>query len=343
MKRKKIKARKKSSGRKTSQERSKKTVNNGPVLLTGNANPALAQSIASCLDSSLGDTTVGKFPEGEILVQINENIRGRDVFIIQPTCLPANDNLMELLILLDAAKRASARRITAVLPYYGYARQDRKDRPRVPITAKLVANLIVSAGANRVLTMDLHAGQIQGFFDIPVDHLYSINVLCEYFLEKSLKNIVVVTPDVGGLKMARAYSKVLDAPLAIVDKRRESANQVKVMNVIGEVADRNVVIVDDLVSTGSSVVEAASALRAAGALDIYAAVVHPVLAGGAVEHIDQSVIREMIVTDTIPLDDKKKSRKIKVLSVASLLAEAIKRIHQNESVSSLFAQAAVEA
>jgi len=318
-------------------------VNNGPVLFTGNANPALAQAIADCLEVSLGDVTVGRFPEGEILVQINENVRGRDVFMIQPTCVPSNDNLMELLILLDAAKRASARRITAVLPYYGYARQDRKDRPRVPITAKLVANLIVSAGANRVLTMDLHAGQIQGFFDIPVDHLYSINVLCEHFLEKNLKDLVVVTPDVGGLKMARAYAKALDAPLAIVDKRRESVRQVKVMNIIGEVADRNVVIVDDLVSTGSSLVEAAVALRSAGALDIYAAVVHPVLAGEAVERIESSIINEMIVTDTIPFADKKKSRKIKVLSVAPLLAEAIKRIHENESVSSLFAQAAVEA
>ncbi len=313
------------------------------VIFTGNANPKLAQNISEVLGVSLGDAYVGRFPEGEIQVQINENIRGRDIFIVQPTCAPSNDNFMELLILLDAAKRASARRITAVLPYYGYARQDRKDRPRVPITAKLVANLIVSAGANRVLTMDLHAGQVQGFFDIPVDHLYSINVLCEHFLTKNLRNIVVVTPDVGGLKMARAYSKVLDAPLAIVDKRRESARQVKVMSIIGEVADRNVIVVDDLVSTGSSLVEAAHALKSAGALDIYAAVVHPVLAGEAVERIENSVIREMIVTDSIPLDDRKKSQKIKVLSVAPLLAEAIKRIHEDESVSSLFSQAAVEA
>jgi len=318
-------------------------VKNEFVIFTGNANPKLAQNISEVLGVSLGDAYVGRFPEGEIQVQINENIRGRDIFIVQPTCAPSNDNFMELLILLDAAKRASARRITAVLPYYGYARQDRKDRPRVPITAKLVANLIVSAGANRVLTMDLHAGQVQGFFDIPVDHLYSINVLCEHFLTKNLRNIVVVTPDVGGLKMARAYSKVLDAPLAIVDKRRESARQVKVMSIIGEVADRNVIVVDDLVSTGSSLVEAAHALKSAGALDIYAAVVHPVLAGEAVERIENSVIREMIVTDSIPLDDRKKSQKIKVLSVAPLLAEAIKRIHEDESVSSLFSQAAVEA
>ena len=313
------------------------------VLFTGNAHPHLAQAIGEELGVPLGDVSVGRFPEGEIQIQINDNVRGRDVFIIQPTCAPSNDNLMELLILLDAAKRASASRITAVLPYYGYARQDRKDRPRVPITAKLVANLIVTAGANRVLTMDLHAGQIQGFFDIPVDHLYSINVLCEYFLEKQLGNLVVVTPDVGGLKMARAYSKVLDAPLAIVDKRREGARQVKVMNIIGDVSDRNVVIVDDLVSTGSSLVEAAHALRDAGALDIYAAVVHPVFAGEAALRIEESIIREMAVTDTIPLSQKRKSRKVKVLSVAPLLAEAIKRIHANESVSSLFAHAAVEA
>jgi len=324
-------------------ERSKKTVNSGLVIISGNAHPALAQAIADELGVSLGSAQVGKFPEGEIRVQIDENVRGRDVFIIQPTCAPANDNLMELLILLDAAKRASARRITAVLPYYGYARQDRKDRPRVPITAKLVANLIVSAGASRVLSMDLHAGQIQGFFDIPVDHLYSINVLCEYFISKNLKNLVVVTPDVGGLKMARAYSKILDAPLAIVDKRRESASQVKVMNIIGEVAGHNVVIVDDLVSTGSSLVEAAQALKDAGALDIYSTVVHPVLAGDAVEKIERSVIREMVVSDSIPLPEKKKSRKIKIMSVAPLLAEAIKRIHDNESVSLLFAHSAVEA
>lgn len=313
------------------------------VIFSGNANPMLAQSIADELGVSLGDASVGSFPEGETQVQINENVRGRDLFIIQPTCAPTNDHLMELLVLLDAAKRASARRITAVLPYYGYARQDRKDRPRVPITAKLVANLIVSAGANRVLTMDLHAGQIQGFFDIPVDHLYSINVLCEFFLAKNLPNLVVVTPDVGGLKMARAYSKVLETPLAIVDKRRESASQVHVMNIIGDVADRNVVIVDDLVSTGSSLVEAVHALKQAGALDIYAAVVHPVLAGNAVERIENSIIREMAVTDSIPLDEKRRGRKIKVLSVAPLLAEAIRRIHDNESVSSLFAHAAVEA
>ncbi len=331
---------KKKVGRK---ERSKKTVNSGLVIISGNAHPALAQAIADELGVSLGSAQVGRFPEGEIRVQIDENVRGRDVFIIQPTCAPANDNLMELLILLDAAKRASARRITAVLPYYGYARQDRKDRPRVPITAKLVANLIVSAGASRVLSMDLHAGQIQGFFDIPVDHLYSINVLCEYFISKNLKNLVVVTPDVGGLKMARAYSKILDAPLAIVDKRRESASQVKVMNIIGEVAGHNVVIVDDLVSTGSSLVEAAQALKDAGALDIYSTVVHPVLAGDAVEKIERSVIREMVVSDSIPLPEKKKSRKIKVISVAPLLAEAIKRIHANESVSLLFAHSAVEA
>jgi len=318
-------------------------VNNTLTVFSGNANRKLAESICDILGIQLGDALVDRFPEGEVHVQILENVRGRDVFIVQPICEPPNDSVMELLILLDAAKRASARRITAVLPFYGYARQDRKDRPRVPITAKLLANLLVTAGASRVLTVDLHAGQIQGFFDIPVDHLYSINVLCEYFQEKNLKNMTVVTTDVGGIKMARAYSKFLDAPLAVIDKRRESASQVKVMNIIGDVKGRNVVIVDDIISTGGSLVEAAQALKEAGAIDIYATVVHPVLAKEATKRVMNSVIRKLVVTDSIPIPKEKMNGKIVVRSIAPLLAEAIKRIHGNESVSSLFAQADVEA
>lgn len=318
-------------------------MNNHLVVLSGNSNPQLLKEICSHLKIAEGKAEVGRFPEGETRVQIQQNIRGGDVFIIQSTCTPANDHLMELLILIDAARRASARRITAVLPFFGYARQDRKDRPRVPITAKLVANLITTAGANRVLTMDLHAGQIQGFFDIPLDHLYSINVLADYFRKKKLKNLVVVSPDVGGLKMARAYSKVLNASLAIVDKRREDDRHTHVMQIIGEVAGRNVLLVDDLISTGGSLVEAAQALKKEGALDVYAAVVHPILAEKAVERVKNSVIKELVVTNSIPISRSNRVSKIKVLSVAKLLAEAIARIHSNESVSSLFRRAGVEA
>lgn len=315
----------------------------GMVILGGNSNPELVKEIADLLGHTPGDVLVGKFPEGEVQVQIRENVRGKDVFVVQSTCTPPNDNLMELLILIDAARRASAKRITAVLPFFGYARQDRKDRPRVPITAKLVANILTTAGANRVLAMDLHAGQIQGFFDIPVDHLYSINTIGEYLKKKNLKNPVIVSPDVGGIRMARAYSTLLDAPFAVVDKRRESASQTHVMNIIGEVEGRTVVIVDDLISTGGSLVEAAKALKDAGALDIYAAVVHPVLAGNAIERIKNSVLNELIVTNSIPLTEEKKISKIRQLSVAPLLAEAINRIHRNESVSSLFSTVKVEA
>ena len=286
---------------------------------------------------------MSRFPEGEIRVQIQQNIRGRDVFIVQSTCTPPNEHLMELLILIDAARRASASRVTAVLPFFGYARQDRKDKPRVPITAKLVANLITVAVADLVLTMDLHAGQIQGFFDIPVDHLFSINVLGEYFRRKRLKNLVVVSPDVGGLKMARAYSKVLNAPLAIVDKRRENDRETQVMNIIGTVRNHNVLLVDDLISTAGSLVEAIHALKKEGALEVYAAVVHPVLADPAVRRIQESGLKELVVTNSIPLAKGKQIPQIRVLSVASLLAEAIERIHSNESVSSLFARAGVEA
>ena len=312
-------------------------------ILTGNSNPQLAKSICRYLGVPLSNALVDKFPEGEIHIQIQDNIRGKDVFIIQSTCSPPNDHLMELLILIDAARRASASRITAVLPFYGYARQDRKDKPRVPITAKLVANLLVSSGADRILALDLHAGQIQGFFDVPVDHLYSINVIIKYFLKKHLKNLVVVSPDVGGIKLARAYSKLLDAPLAIVDKRRESAEKTSVMHIIGEVKNRNVMIVDDLISTGSSIVQAIKALKEAGSLDVYAAIVHPILAGPAVERIQKSELKELVVSDSIPIPREKMIKKITVLSVAPLLGEAIQRIHHNESVSFLFQKSAVEA
>ena len=313
------------------------------VLLSGSSNPELVKEIAEMLGTTVADVLVGRFPEGEVQIQIRENVRGKDVFIIQSTCTPPNDNLMELLIMIDAAKRASAKRITAVMPFFGYARQDRKDRPRVPITAKLVANLVTKAGADRVLAMDLHAGQIQGFFDIPVDHLYSINVIGDYLKKKHLKNLVVVSPDVGGIRMARAYSTLLESSFAVVDKRRESSSQTHVMNIIGEVKGKNVVIVDDLISTGGSLVEAARALKDAGALDIYAAIVHPVLAGSAIEKIKDSPLNELIVTNSIPLEPEKKIDKIRQISVAPLLAEAIHRIHRNESVSSLFSTVKVEA
>lgn len=306
------------------------------VVFSGNANQALTKEIADDLGIRLGDVSITRFSDGEISVKINENIRGKDVFIVQPTSPPSNDNLIELLILIDAAKRASAGRITAVVPYYGYARQDRKDQPRVPITAKLVANLLVASGIDRLLTIDLHAGQIQGFFDVPVDHLYAVNVFVDYFLKHKIKNLVVVSPDVGGIKMARAYAKRLGALLAIVDKRRISDTQAEVMHILGEVKGKNVVLVDDLIATGGTIKEAAVALSEKGAKDIYAAVTHPVLCGAALKHMKSSPLKELVVTNTISLDKSKIISKIKVLSVAHLLSEAIKRIHSEESVSSLF-------
>ncbi|OIO39710.1 MAG: phosphoribosylpyrophosphate synthetase [Candidatus Omnitrophica bacterium CG1_02_46_14] len=305
-------------------------------IFSGNANPELAKKIAKYLKVSLGKALVTTFSEGEVRVKINEDVRGRDVFIVQPTCPPTNNNLMELLIMMDAVRRASARRITAVIPYFGYARQDRKDQPRVPITAKLVANLLVKAGADRILTMDLHASQIQGFFDIPLDHLFAVNTVVEYFGKKRIKDLVIASPDVGGIKMARAYAKRLNANLAIVDKRRIDDRHAEVMNILGDVKGRNIVIIDDLVATASSICEAAGALKKAGALKIYAAVSHPVLSGPAVERIKKSVIEEFIVSDSIPLTLEKKDPVFKVLSVAPLLGEAIRRIHDEESVSSLF-------
>ncbi|MFA4842962.1 MAG: ribose-phosphate pyrophosphokinase [Candidatus Omnitrophota bacterium] len=312
-------------------------MDNGELLVfSGNANPELAKEICDYLEIELGKAMVARFSEGEIRVKIEQDVRGKDVFVVQPTCPPVNDNLVELLIIIDALKRASAKRITAVLPHYGYARQDRKDQPRVPITAKLVANIITVAGADRVLTIDLHAGQIQGFFDIPLDNLHAVNVFVDYFSKLGIRNLVVVSPDVGGIKMARAYAKRLKAGLAIVDKRRISDKDAEVMHILGEVKGKNAVIVDDIVATAGSLVEAAAALKKAGAKDIYATITHPILSGPAMERVKKSSIKELIVTNTIPVDKKKKLNNIKVLSIGPLLAEAIKRIHHEESVSCLF-------
>ncbi|MFH0876862.1 MAG: ribose-phosphate pyrophosphokinase [Candidatus Omnitrophota bacterium] len=306
------------------------------VIFTGNANPALAEDICKVLGKKIGSMMVGRLSEGEIRVKIEDNARGKDVFIIQPTCPSPNENLMELLIMIDALKRASAGRITAVIPYFGYARQDRKDQPHVPITAKLVANLLTVAGANRILTMDLHAGQIQGFFDIPLDHLFAVNVFVEYIEKLKIEDPVIVSPDVGGIKTARAYAKRLGAPLAIVDKRRVSPEKAEVMNIMGEVKGRNAILVDDLIATGGSLLEAVSALKKAGVKKIYATVVHGVLSGNAVANIEQSILEQLVISDTIPLPNHKRHPKIKVLSVAPLLADAIKRIHNEESISCLF-------
>lgn len=310
---------------------------NGSMLIfSGNGNKDLAREICKVLETRLSSVDVSRFSEGEISVQIKEDVRGKDVFVIQPTAPPVNDNIMELLILIDALKRASARRITAVMPYYGYARQDRKDQPRVPITAKLVANIVTKAGADRVLTIDLHAGQIQGFFDIPLDNLYAVNVFVDYFKKKKLKDLVVVSPDVGGIKMARAYAKRLKAELAIVDKRRINDTDTKVMHIMGEVKGKNAIIVDDIVATAGSLAEAANALKKEGAKEVYAAITHAILSGPAIERVKKSSINMLTVTNTIAVKKDKLNSKIKVLSIAGLLGEAINRIHKERSVSSLF-------
>ncbi len=307
------------------------------AIFSGNANPELADNICKDLKVKLQDALVGRFSEGEIRVKINENVRGKDVFIVQPTCPPSNDNLMELLIMIDALRRASAHRITAVIPYFGYARQDRKDQPRVPITAKLVANLLTVAGANRILTMDLHAGQIQGFFDIPVDHLFSVGVFVDYFSKMNIKDLVAVSPDVGSIKMARAYAKRVSSGLAIIDKRRVSPEKAEAIHIMGEVEGKNVIIVDDMIATGSSLIEAVEALKKAQAKTIYAAITHGILSGPAITRIDQCKgLEKLLISDSVPLLEEKKNPKIQVLSVANLLAEAIKRIHNEESVSCLF-------
>jgi ribose-phosphate pyrophosphokinase len=304
-------------------------------LFSGNSNLPLARAIAASIGIEVGKATVSSFPDGETFVKIEENVRGEDVFLVQSTSPPTNHHLMEMFIMIDALRRASATRITAVLPFYGYARQDRKDQPRVPITAKLVANLIVAAGANRVLTMDLHAQQIQGFFDIPVDHLYAAPVMYEYLKAKRLADLVVVSPDIGGLKMAHAYSQVLEGGLAIVAKRRKNATDVESVAVIGEIRGKNVLMVDDLTETAGTLTNAAALLRKRGAKKIFACVSHAILSDLGVERLRKSKIDELITTDTVlrPAID---GVKVTTLSVAGLLGEAIKRIHSNSSVTSLF-------
>jgi ribose-phosphate pyrophosphokinase len=324
------------SGRLRSRE---PTVDGSLKIFTGNANRALAEEICRYLKRPMGVAEVRDFSDGETWVKIDENIRGHDVFVIQPTHSPAR-NIMELLIMLDAIQRASPRRVTAVLPYFGYARQDRKDQPRVPITAKLMANLITTAGADRVLTMDLHSAQIQGFFDIPFDHLYASPVFVEHVKSHySERDLVVVAPDIGSVKVARAYATRLNAPLALIDKRRPRHDEIEVMNVIGEVEGKNVVIFDDIISTGGTLVNAARALKKQGALDIVACITHAVLAESAFSMLNDSPISRLAVTNTVGHDPaviRKKSSKIEVLSVARILGEAIHRIHQEESLSSLF-------
>lgn len=305
-------------------------------IFTGNSNIELIRKIAERLKTTIGKSVVKNFSDGEINVEIDESVRGMDVFAIQSICDPVNNNLMELLILIDAVKRASARRITAVLPYYGYARQDRKVSPRAPISAKLVADLITTAGASRILAVDLHAGQIQGFFNIPVDHLFAAPIILNY-LKKIKNDVVIVSPDAGGVERARAYAKRLNASLAIIDKRRDSPNVAQVMNIIGDVSGMTAVLVDDMVDTGGTLVRGAYALMEKGAKEVRACCTHPVLSGQAVEVIMDSPIEEMIVTDTIPLKNEAKTcSKIKILSISGLLAEAIRRIYEDESVSDLF-------
>jgi ribose-phosphate pyrophosphokinase len=302
-------------------------------VFSGRSNPALAQSIVDAIGKPLGDVEIKTFSDGELWVKFGENIRGCDVYIVQSTNPPA-ENLMELLIMMDAARRASARKVTAVIPYFGYARQDRKDQPRVSITAKLIANLVAKAGADRVVTMDLHAPQLQGFFDLPVDHLYSSVVLGRYFKNRRLKNLAVASPDVGGIKMARAYAKRLEAELVVIDKRRPRQNVAEVMNIIGDVHGKTILIVDDLVDTAGTLCNAVEALVNAGATKVYAACTHAVLSGKAIERINASHLARLVVTDTLPL--KVKSPKIKVASVARIFAEAIKRSFGHRSISSLF-------
>lgn len=317
-------------------------VNNGMPqelrLFTGTAHAELAREVSVYLGISLGDATVCRFSDGEIMVRLNENVRGSDAFVIQPTSTPVNDNIMELLLIIDALKRASAARITAVIPYYGYSRQDRKVQPRVPISAKMVADLVTAVGTNRVLTVDLHAGQIQGFFNIPVDNLYAAPVLLDYIRSKyDLNNLVIVSPDAGGVERARSFAKRLKCSIAIIDKRREKANECEIMNVIGDVMGCDTLLLDDMVDTAGTMVQAAAALKGKGASRVSAACTHAILSGAAMERINNSVIEEMIVTNTIQLDSKKEQcGKLTVLSIASLLGEAVKRINEESSISSLF-------
>jgi ribose-phosphate pyrophosphokinase len=306
-------------------------------VFSGSAHPGLAREIAECLGIPMGQARLRRFPDTEVSFQIDENIRGTDVFIVQPTCTPVDQHLIELLIMIDAFRRSSAARITAVVPYYGYARQDRKDKPRVPISAKLVANILSAAGTHRVLTMDLHKAQIQGFFDIPVDHLFAAPVIIDYLSRLEYPSMTLVSPDAGGAERARAYAKRLDAELAIIDKRRSDDGTAEVMNVIGDVSGRTCIIQDDIIDTAGTIVKAANALMENGAARVFACAVHGVLSGPAIERIERSPVEQLVVTNTIPLNgDRAASKKIVVLSVARLLAQAIKSIHEETSVSSLF-------
>jgi ribose-phosphate pyrophosphokinase len=312
-------------------------VGNALKVFTGSANTELTREICENLKCALGRSSITRFSDGEIYFQIEENVRGADVFIVQPSCTPVDSNLMELFLMIDAFKRSSARRITAVIPYYGYARQDRKDKPRVPISSKLVSDLLVASGTHRLLTMDLHAPQIQGFFSIPVDHLFAAPVLVEYFQKLNLPDLTVVSPDAGGVERARAFAKRLNAELAMVNKRRVEANVAQVMNVIGDVEGRNCLVADDIIDTAGTLVKTVEALKEKGAVKVYATATHPVLSGPAVERIEKSQLEEVIVTNTIPLSsEKRKCKKIRTLSVAGLLAEAVQAIHDETSVSGLF-------
>lgn len=306
----------------------------GFKIFTGSANVAFAKELARYLDIALSSATINRFSDGEINVKISESVRGREIYIIQPTCKPTNDNLMELLIMVDAFKRSSASSINAVIPYFGYARQDRKAAPRVPISAKLVANLLQSAGVNRIITMDLHAGQIQGFFDIPVDNLYGSIVFYDYIKAKNLKNPIIASPDIGGVARARHFAERLGLPLVIVDKKRERANESEVMNIIGDVRDKSVIMVDDIIDTAGTMVKAADVLKKNGAISVIALGTHAVFSGNAIEKIENGALDEVAVTNSIPFENH--SKKIKVLSVAPLFAEVIRRIYHNESVNSLF-------
>ncbi|NOY69296.1 MAG: ribose-phosphate pyrophosphokinase [Deltaproteobacteria bacterium] len=307
------------------------------IVFTGNSNPKLSAAICGHVGQPLGNATVNRFSDGEIQIEINDNVRSRDVFVIQSTCEPVNENLVELLLMIDALKRSSAKRITAVIPYFGYARQDKKVAPRVPISAKLVANLITTAGADRIITMDLHAGQIQGFFDVPVDNLFAAPVLIDYMKENFGSDIVVISPDAGGVERARAFAKRLNAGLAIIDKRRSAPNKAKAMAVIGDVQGKKAVILDDMVDTAGTLTQAANAVMGNGAKEVHACCTHPVLSGPAIERVNASVLKSLVVTDTIPIGKKcGECSKIEMLSIADLFGEALIRSHSGDSVTSLF-------
>ncbi|MCI5885511.1 MAG: ribose-phosphate diphosphokinase [Clostridiales bacterium] len=305
-------------------------------VFTANSHPALAEEISAIMGRPLGKATVNKFSDGEISISIGETVRGVDCYIVQSTCNPVNDNLMELLIMIDAMKRASAGRVTAVIPYYGYARQDRKAKARDPITAKLVANILVAAGADRVLTMDLHAAQIQGYFDIPVDHLVGLPILVNYFKKKDIDNLVIVSPDHGSVKRTRSMAEALNCPIAIVDKRRPEPNKSEIMNIIGDINGKNCILIDDMIDTAGTIVNAANAIKKMGAKSVYACATHAVLSGPAISRIEESAIEEIVLLNTLPIPDEKRIEKMTTLSVAPLFAEAMTRIHNHESVSKLF-------